>query len=284
MTFSQLIPYLGFVIASLLAHVAWTRWLAGWGRCRQLVPELLLNGRERFELEQITTLALQKRIAHDQPGQQRLVSTYLQTVPNFIVPNFSDTLVQHIRHDSETVNRFVFNCIRSLDDSSLIQIAVLLDCPISESRKLNQHSLSRPWRQSGWPCPQKITACFGLGVFTFMLLAPPWLAQLHRQTQVVGGGRTTQLLEQSSIGYRWIGADAVPAPQITVRPTNDLRRFEQDVYQWRINYVRLLAQLVVCTLATSVAFRGPRRTLRESHAAKTDRRQAVCSKPLVASG
>jgi hypothetical protein len=252
MTFSQLIPYLGFASSSLLAYVVWMRWLTSRRRGRVLVPELLLNGRERFELEQTTIEALQRQILNDERARQQFVTAYLPSVSNL-----GNTLAQRIRLDSETMNRFLFNAISSLDDDSLKQLAELLRCPRAASRI--QMPRPTPSRHPIWLCRQQATAIFGLGALALMLLAPPWVAQLERQTRVVGGGRSTQLLAQTSIGYRWLNPAVLHAPQTTIRPTHDLRRFEQEVYAWRIDYVRLLAQLIAWTLACSVDLGGLRR-------------------------
>jgi hypothetical protein len=266
MTFAHSITYIAFAIGCLLAHAGWLQLLAILRRRQGLAPALLLNPRERFDLERITIDALQRKIHRDPSARERFLSTYLASAANL-----SDELVRHTRQDASHADRFVANSVRRLDDPALIRLSDLLGrLPPDSSlhnRRQSADQLARTWVAS-----QKVVLACGLVICVLMILFPPWVAQSQRRTHVIDGGQSRQLLERTSVGYRWVGNRAVPAPRITYRTTNDLRRLEQDEFRWVINYRRLAAQCALLMLCSGAAVwmlrpapQQPQWSVRRSH-------------------
>jgi hypothetical protein len=175
------------------------------------------------------------------------VSTYLEPAADL-----SDELIRHSHQDTSHADRFVANSVRRLDDPALIQLSDLLGrLPPDSSlhtRRQSAVQLARTWVAS-----QKVVLACTLVICVLMFLFPPWVAQSLRRTHVINEDQSRQLLERTSVGYRWVGDRTLPAPRINYLTTNNLRRLEQDEFRWVINIQRLATQCALLMLCGGAA-------------------------------
>jgi hypothetical protein len=246
MTSSQLVVYLAFAIGCGLGHLAWLQLLAILRRRRCRVPEPLLNGRERLELEQVANEILQQHGAQDPAARAQFLRAYLHSVPRL-----TDQLSRHLQQRPEIALRMVADSIRHLPDDRLVQLAERLGClPVLSDLPIQRQRYQR--LRPTWSRPQQMAAAIGVTALLLILLVPPWVAERQRQTRILGVSRSMQILERRATGYHWLLAHTIPNRQKTQRATRSLRSLEFDEYGWRIDYPRLCWQLFTLTLVAGL--------------------------------
>ncbi len=287
MQFSSFSPYLMFAIGCLLMYGAWIRYVLPLCR-RGSAPQQAspqgspwrMDSRQRHALETRAIDNMRQRCDHNRDEGRQFLDTCLQSMP----PGISAAYF-HQRSDLHLIERLLVVTVRQLNDDQLRNFVDLLGEPSVNpptiTRKDADRSPSRPSRLG----PQQLGVRTGLALSLLMLLVPPWVVQKNHHTRVIGGRHTVQRLDQSAVGYHWIGDRHIPASHITYGTTTQIRRLEHDEQVWHVNYARLVLQFAALFLATgAAAYVSKRHPRQPSCRANTDRQLACALRPTRANG
>ena len=248
MTFSQFGLYLTFAIGCLLGYIAWMQFLARLRRHR--ISPRSLNDHQRQTWEQLAVDSLQQRCRQDPTACRQFLTHCLTSVSQ-------PGEMLHVRTASQPdwIRRLLAASVHQLSDPQLRRLTALLSSsPASPTMDANR---LRP-RPAGQPRRMAIVISGLIGLL-LILGFPPWIIQINRHTQIIGGSRTMETREQSSVGYHWVGDRRIPPARVTYRRTDELRRLQHDEQIWRVDYSRLALQLIVVTLASSSSGWLPRK-------------------------